>query len=409
MKKTRKNFRILRTTILAVTFLMLMSHVILSAGQQISMVIGQQMTLDGRGVTRVVVGDPDIVSVKTTATQITLFAKTKGATNISLFDQSGNPSDILVTVLAQDPQKLRNDILELLNEIEGIDVRVIGDNVFIDGKVYKHTDMDRITRVAEGMGDQVKVLAYYDETYVPSKENIDIRVDFLELSKDVAAKYGISWSSAISSAGSFSASFDKSSGGPTTGSLEWGLLSNLQSVINLTATDGASKIWHTDHFTTTNGSEGKYFAGGTIHVKTATQDQAGITDINYGSQIKATPRLSKEKMLIDIEVEISSIDFSEALKTDGIPSLKKKTISTTVSMNLGESVVLAGVVDRVNDKNYEKVPALGDIPVLGYLFKSKQYRKGQSDGLIVLTPTVIQSNDPSHVRKMKEMQDLFND
>jgi pilus assembly protein CpaC len=413
MKAIKKNLQIVGHIILLTALMLTVSGDVLGSAQHITMIVGQQRMFDARGIAYVNVGLPDVANAQNlpATQQVVVYAISRGVTTVTFIDQQGvQRAEYVITVLAQDPHKLRDELQVLLREVEGIETRIIGDNVFIDGSVFRERDLERINTVAEALGEQVKVLATFDDSYVPPVANIEIQIDVLEVSKEVAAKYGLSLSSALDSiGGGVNFEYKRDRDGTTTGGLEWKLFGDLGSVLDLTASDGASKHWHRERLITTNGSEGEFKAGGFLVFETSTPDRAGtIERIYYGSLIKATPRLYLGRMLIDIDVEMSSIDSAASARTDGIPAIKTKHVTTNVSMNEGESIVLAGVVERVDDDAYSKVPLLGDVPILGYLFKSRQFRRGETEAIIVLTPRVVSSSDPSHTRKLQEMQRLFN-
>jgi pilus assembly protein CpaC len=92
-----------------------------------------------------------------------------------------------------------------------------------------------------------------------------------------------------------------------------------------------------------------------------------------------------------ISPEVSNLDFSNAILANGflIPALRESKLSTDIITQPGEAIVMGGLVQRIEEKDIQKIPLLGDIPVLGKLFRSTQYQRHDSDVVFVLAPEVV--------------------
>ncbi len=112
----------------------------------------------------------------------------------------------------------------------------------------------------------------------------------------------------------------------------------------------------------------------------------------YGVKLAMTPTLlGNGTVETKIAPEVSDLDFQAGIQLQGftVPALKTSKLSTDIITHDGESVVMGGLLRRIEQKNIDKIPILGDLPVLGKLFRSTQYRRSETDVVFIMTPDVI--------------------
>ncbi|MGH7729588.1 MAG: type II and III secretion system protein family protein, partial [Vulcanimicrobiaceae bacterium] len=113
---------------------------------------------------------------------------------------------------------------------------------------------------------------------------------------------------------------------------------------------------------------------------------------DYGVKLQLTPTiLGNGSIETKINPEISELDFANGININGftIPALKTSRISTDIITENGESVVMGGLLQRVTSANIEKIPLLGDLPIIGRLFRSEGYQHTNTDVVFLMTPTII--------------------
>jgi pilus assembly protein CpaC len=113
---------------------------------------------------------------------------------------------------------------------------------------------------------------------------------------------------------------------------------------------------------------------------------------DYGVQLKVTPViLPNGSIQATINPDISDLDYANAVTFNGfsIPAIKESTLSTQVIAKPGESIVMGGLLRRQEARTIQKIPLLSQIPILGKLFQSTTYQRGDSDVIFVMTPTII--------------------
>ncbi len=111
-----------------------------------------------------------------------------------------------------------------------------------------------------------------------------------------------------------------------------------------------------------------------------------------------------------MEPEVSTIDFSNGVKFDGfiIPGLKTRRAKTGVELRDGQSFALAGLMDNYESKSLSKVPVIGDIPILGALFRSKSYQKNETELMFIVTAQLVKPVRPDDLPQMRGIDGLRN-
>ncbi len=167
----------------------------------------------------------------------------------------------------------------------------------------------------------------------------------------------------------------------------------LAPTLNLLMEEGHARALASPNLVTSPGNKATFLVGGEIPVVTST----GLGAVNvqyqpYGVQLNVTPRiLGNGSVEAAITPDISALDFTNAVIVSGftIPALTESKLSTDVITRPGESILLGGLVQRLERKTVFKIPLLSDIPILGKLFTSTQYQNSQTDVVFVMTPEIV--------------------
>jgi pilus assembly protein CpaC len=163
--------------------------------------------------------------------------------------------------------------------------------------------------------------------------------------------------------------------------------------INLLLQEGHAKVLSSPDLVTSPGSEATFLVGGQIPVVTSTGlGQVNVFYKDFGVQLKVTPTiLGNGAVEAKIAPVISNLDFSNAVEISGftIPALKVAQLSTDVITKPGESILMGGLVNRMEQKTIMKIPLLSSIPILGKLFTSTAYQSQNTDVVFVMTPEIV--------------------
>ena len=167
----------------------------------------------------------------------------------------------------------------------------------------------------------------------------------------------------------------------------------LAPTLNLLLQEGHARILSSPNLVTSPGSRADFLVGGQIPIPFSTGlGQVSIQYKDFGVKLDVTPTiLGNGSIETLIAPEVSNLDFANAITESGfvIPALKISRLSTDIVTEPGESIIMGGMVNRVEQRTISKIPLLGDIPVLGQLFRSVQYQSQKTDVVFVMTPEII--------------------
>ena len=175
--------------------------------------------------------------------------------------------------------------------------------------------------------------------------------------------------------------------------------SSWTTLIDALKEDGLIKVLAEPTLIALSGQSAQFLAGGEYPVPIPQGlGTVGIEYKKYGVELGFTPTvLSENKINIKVNPSVSELDYSTAFVTQGfvVPGLSTRSASTIVELADGQSFAIAGLLsDRVRE-NAAKYPALGEIPILGQLFRSSSFQKNESELVIIVTPRLVKPLDPN--------------
>jgi pilus assembly protein CpaC len=157
--------------------------------------------------------------------------------------------------------------------------------------------------------------------------------------------------------------------------------------------NGNARVLSAPELTSMPGSEAKFLVGGEVpYVVSSGINGTNVQFKEYGVRLNVTPTILPDGGVDSkITPEVSDLDFQNGIVAGGIllPSFKTSRITTNVVTKSGESIVMGGLLRRQETRNVDKIPGLGDLPILGKLFRSTRYQKSETDVVFVMTPEVI--------------------
>jgi pilus assembly protein CpaC len=302
------------------------------------------------------------------------------------------------------------DLQKDLASVPGADdIRVDPDgkgNVIVSGHVHDAQTAQAILERAKGLAGPYLAAdgKLLNRISTDTTSQIDIKVYVLEVDRTALSNLGIQLQSAIFQNGangstyvlgqpSFPAVETPQNPG---GALKIGAFFRtvtLAPTLNLLMTEGHARMLSSPDLVTLPGNNATFLVGGSIPIPVATGlGQIGIQYEPFGVQLNVTPTLlGNGSVEAKIQPDVSNLDFQDGINENGfvIPALQESKLSTDVITQPGESIIMGGMVQRIQNRFINKIPVLGDIPILGQLFRSTRYQNNQSDVVFVMTPTVI--------------------
>jgi pilus assembly protein CpaC len=155
---------------------------------------------------------------------------------------------------------------------------------------------------------------------------------------------------------------------------------------------GVQRVLSQPRLLCASGEKAEFTAGGEIPLLIATQNQFAVEFKKFGVIVKVTPTADRSgNITTEIHAEVSDVDRSLSVRANGfdVPGLRVREVNTSVTVKDGETIVLSGLYNYDEDKEVSKVPLLGHIPILGELFKSRQFIERKTQLAIYVTPRLV--------------------
>ncbi|MBA3240913.1 MAG: hypothetical protein H0T60_06770, partial [Acidobacteria bacterium] len=188
---------------------------------------------------------------------------------------------------------------------------------------------------------------------------------------------------------------------------------NSYNFIHALKTQGALRSLAEPNLIAMDGQQASFLAGGEFPVPMVQSggEKSTVTVVfkEYGVRLNFKPTIIDEDHIrLELEPEVSTIDFANGVKFDGyvIPALKTRRAKTGVELRDGQSFALAGLLDNQEMRSLQKIPVLGDIPVLGALFTSKSFQKSETELMFIVTAQLVKPINRDDVPQMRGVDGL---
>src|SRR6185503_5491482 len=189
---------------------------------------------------------------------------------------------------------------------------------------------------------------------------------------------------------------------------------NLTSMIKALQTQGALRALAEPNLIAMDGQQASFLAGGEYPVPIVQGSGSGNSTVSivfkeYGVRLNFKPTIIDEDHIrLELEPEVSTLDFANGVKFDGflIPGLRTRRAHTGVELRDGQSFALAGLLDNSETKSLSKIPGLGDIPILGNLFKSTSFQKNESELMFIVTAQMVKPVNRDDLPAMPNVESL---
>lgn len=413
------NKKLRMTFIYLGALLLLLSPFYAVAQQNINLTVGQIHVLPVEQIARVAVGDGDVINAVTDDDkEVVIFARAAGDTSMQIWDVEGNSKSYHIRVSSAVQNRIQHDIRNMLNRIDNVKATVVGDKVIVEGDKLSDADRERVQLLAKHYPQVVDMTSQ-----VGWDDMVLLDVQILEIPRNFLQEIGVSWQN--SSMGGFNAGvvWDSTGGGlltrPGEQALEaafaqhnplgyFGINALLSSNLKAMANEGKAVMLAQPQLMARSGATAEFLAGG--EVPYAISDGNGNTQTvfkPYGVSLQITPRIEKNGIVRSrINVEVSSIDGSMVLQ--GGPALKIRRTNTEFNVKSGQTLVLSGFISRDQMQTMDKVPGMGDVPILSALFRSKKFQNNETELAIFVRPVVVSSDNEDMQKRVMRSQAIVD-
>ncbi len=384
-------------------------------GQSLILYHGEVQVLDLANVSRIAVGNGAVLKATVAEPgQIVLIGEAAGTTTLRVWvgksaQTSSAQYNYEVTVRSDDTARIVRDVQDLLAGEPGLSVRQVDGHVLIEGDYSAPHTAARIEAIQKIYPQVVSVTpAHKPAAVVPVERMIHMDVRVVEIRKKALEQLGINWAA--------HATGPTIGGSYTTGKFParmpnmgyFGIVSNLTSAIDLLGQSGDSWTLAEPRVSCKSGGEAKFVVGGEIPIPVS----AGFGTVSviykkYGIILEFKPVADdKGNVSSSIVAEVSEPDptFSN-VGNNGFVAFRQNRTETEVSLKENETLVISGLLRNSGSNAINGIPGLKEVPVLGALFKSKEFQNERTELVVLVTPRAIDAQAEQNVAAIRRSDD----
>lgn len=399
-------------------------------GTQIALPVGLSTVLTTDfDVTRIAVTNPDIADATVVQPrEVLIDGKAPG--RISLILWGGNSTRLHYEIDVAPPTTSLQQQFQSLFPGEEIRVTATDEAIFLSGKVNTTDIMSRAVNIAQSASPKSRIVNLLQLPQGVSSDQVLLEVRFAEVNRRAITELGVSFFTGPNGVGGnwvgrtttqqFTAPefTDRIGEPPPSNPADEGKFSfsdflniflfntqnNVGALIRALKASGNFQSLAEPNLVAYNGQEASFLAGGEIPIPIA-QGISGAVTVTYkefGVRLTFTPLITGDVIRLRVRPEVSALDFANGITLEGfrIPALTTRRAETQVELRDGQSFAIAGLLSNIAQQDHLKVPGLGDLPIIGALFRSKADRAERTELMVLVTPRLIRPLSPSGVREV---------
>jgi pilus assembly protein CpaC len=391
---------------------------------EIEMFVGESRVFPTPGVARIAVGNGQLLTAAALDGRETiLFANAVGTSSLFVWNEDGRYQRLKINIVPGDTSRYAREVAAFLAAIPNARASVIGDKVIVEGDGLSDFDLLKIDELGKRYP---QIVNFTNRLGWEKMVLLDVKIAEFPISE--LREHGIKWTPSgggaiagiwsplrrgtagpyqinIQTAGQGNAApitvpqgiegMPAGGGVPLPNGLNilTGINMGLNAQLNLLAQNGRASILAEPQLSARNGAKASFLAGGEYPYTVSTINGPTVLFKPYGVKLDIQPRVDSHGVVrAMIDSEVSSIDA--AISTPAGPGLRTRKTSTEFNVNSGETIVLSGLLSRETSTDIDKVPLLGDLPILGALFRSTRFQNKETELVVFVTPTVVDSKTP---------------
>jgi pilus assembly protein CpaC len=380
--------------------------------QRFELGVGKSKVVDlTTSIKRASLANPEVAdTVVLSPKQIYLTGKAVGVTTLTLWKENGELFSAFDVTVSPDLSQLREQLHKVLPDEQGILVTAAHDHVTLSGTISNLARQSRALEIAEPYAPKKVV----NLLQVGGAQQVMLEVRVAEMDRNLIRRIGINMAGAdkagnfgVTTLNSITTLADTSTASGPLGQLVTGAVNALvrfqtgditwTGFIDALKQEDVIKVLAKPTLVAVSGQEAQFLSGGEFPFPIP--QAFGVITIQYkkfGVGLSFTPTvLTNNRISMAVSPEVSELDFANALQIQGftIPTIATRRATTVVELADGQSFAIAGLLRDNVRETVAKFPVLGDIPVLGALFRSSRYTKNQTELVIIVTPHYVKPMD----------------
>ncbi|MEX0448401.1 pilus assembly protein N-terminal domain-containing protein [Spiribacter sp. 221] len=377
-----------------------------SAGvHAIELTVGHSRVVEAEDVIRVALGDGELAEVEVIGDGegVLLIGRAPGRTDLRLWSGTGETRHMPVIIEPRARERTETPGLErLVERIEGVQLERLDGRDYLTGQPDTERDRQRLARVLE---THPEVGDFTDPPPITETPTVNVKARFVELRKSALRQIGLDWATRSPGISFAYASdlhtnevFRSSLGGflPADalpldigqGNGYLGIGVSLTAMIDLLGQSGQARVIAEPMLSALSGSTAEFQAGGEVPIPVQGDNgNTSVTFKDYGILLRVAPTVGDgQRIRTSVEVEVSDVDQSVTVL--GVPGFSVRNAVTEMNARSGETLLIAGLIDDQQSRAVSQVPGLGDLPIIGELFKSRRFQNEQTELVVLITPTL---------------------
>jgi pilus assembly protein CpaC len=375
------------------------------------------------------VGEPKVANaIVRSARRLYISTLSAGQTTIFALAADGRKIAVLEVSVGRDVGEL-GALLKAAIPDNDINVRTVGDSIILTGSVASAGDAQKALDIASGFLSSAPIATaggtgagataattgrVVNSLTIRGLDQVSLRVTVTEIRRQILKQLGITFSGQSGgTTGLTSLASDLPFGvnGALTNSqatLGWSIAGEqMSATLRAFEQQGVARTLAEPTVTAVSGERAKFLAGGTIPIPNGESCQGGICTLSfiqqpYGVTLNFSPVvLSQGRIQLRIATEVTDIDTSKSIEVGNtsIPGFRTRKNETTVELPSGGSIASAGLISTQSEQSISGLPGLMNLPVLGTLFRSRDYQRQETELLIIVTPYIVHAIDPKEVTR----------
>ena len=418
------------------TSLLLSTGILLSApaamaAAPLSVSINESRYIQEAGLSRVVIGNPEIADVQLlSAREFLLIGKKSGSTSLLVWGANGR-QEYLVTVTG-DNSGLAAMIEKAIN-LPGVTVQMVGDKILLRGTVMNQYEKDLALKIAglytgtapatsttggaDSAGKAIDKTGgnVIDLLQMARPSQIRLEAQIIEIASKNAKELGVEYGTSLGNSDSKIDAQNTIYAGEDWNTRGWGgwlvrHSSTINAALNAMITQGKARILSRPNISTLSGEKARILIGGSIPIPVNNDGSVGIEWKEYGVKLNIEPIVDQmDKITSKVHAEVSSLDYSHGITQNGfaIPALATREAEAVIHVTNGMSMIIGGLLNSEDSKTITKIPLLGNIPILGEFFKHTSTSRDKREIIIIITPHLVAED--THWPMSDKMKEAFNE
>lgn len=366
----------------------------------------KKISLDGR-IDSVFVSDPSVADYQViNKNNVVVFGRKVGFTAMSIFDKNGG------TIFNQKITVKRNysEVIEVISSHfpdSNVNIYNLGSQVVLSGYVSSEDERDKIYELVGTLLNKPKTVEKYvfggkdaseEVNYINKKfyegilnnlevrmtKQVNVKLSIAEVSKTFLEQFGLEYGTG-------------SNNGVFLNSVVNFTADNILNVITLIGNESVGRILAEPNLSVVSGESASFLVGGELPVVTTNDGGTNVDYKEFGVRLELLAKVQRDnKIVLSLMPEVSSIDTEYS--TSDLPALRTRRARTTIELADGQSFVLGGLLNSEDRESLEKIPFIGDVPILGSLFRNSRTERVQSELVIVATVNLVKPVHPSVIQ-----------